>query len=227
MTPSVLRRCLLVFAVLGCLLSLSAQDAGSKVLFLGNSITKHGPKADIDWTGNWGMAASAETKDFVHLVTAALAAKSGEAPEVMVKNIADYERTYLDYNLKTGMKEAIDFQADLIVLAIGENVPRLATPEDVAKFQSSVTKLLTALKGDKQPTLLVRSCFWANASKDDALRQACAAVGGIFVDISALAKDEANYARAERPFKHSGVANHPGDTGMAAIATAIIKGLAE
>jgi len=93
MTPSVLRRCLLVFAVLGCLLSLSAQDAGSKVLFLGNSITKHGPKADIDWTGNWGMAASAETKDFVHLVTAALAAKSGEAPEVMVKNIADYERS--------------------------------------------------------------------------------------------------------------------------------------
>lgn len=227
MSPSLLLRCLFVFAVPGWLLPLSAQDAGRKVLFLGNSITKHGPKADIDWTGNWGMAASAETKDYVHLVTDALAAKSGQAPAVMVKNISDYERTYTAYDLATGMKEAIDFQADIIVLAIGENVPALATPEDISKFQSSVTKLLTILKGERQPTLLVRSCFWANAGKDDALRQACAAVGGIYVDISALARDEANYARSERPFKHAGVANHPGDTGMAAIAAAILKEFAE
>ena len=66
--------------------------AASKILFLGNSITLHSPAPAIGWTGNWGMAASAEHLDYVHLLTADIAAASGEQPTVMVKNIADFER---------------------------------------------------------------------------------------------------------------------------------------
>lgn len=198
-------------------------SAQTKVLFLGNSITKHGPKADIDWSGNWGMAATAEAKDYVHLVTKALTEKAGTAPQVMVKNIADFERAYSGYDIAAKLKEAIDFKADLIILAIGENVPGLKTAEDKTKLQASVTTLLRAMKGEKKPTILVRSCFWANAAKDEALQQACTAVGGIYVNIGSLSKDEANYARSERPYKHAGVANHPGDKGMAAIAAALVK----
>lgn len=199
--------------------------AQTKVLFLGNSITKHGPKKDIDWSGNWGMAASAEANDYVHLVTKALTEKAGAAPEVMVKNIADFERAYSGYDTATKLKEAIEFKADLIILAIGENVPGLKTAEDKTKLQASVTALLRTLKGDRKPTILVRSCFWANAAKDEALQNACTEVGGIYVNISSLGKDEANYGRAERPYKHAGVANHPGDKGMAAIAAALVKAL--
>lgn len=217
---------LIVALVLGCAaLPASAQDGFRKVLFLGNSITKHGPKADIDWSGDWGMAASTEAKDYVHLVALGLAAKTGAAPEVMVRNVADFERGHVGYDIAGKLKEAIEFRADLIILAIGENVPALKTPEEQAAFQGDVIKLLAALKAGGQPTLLVRSCFWANAAKDDALEQACTAAGGVFVDISALAKDERNYARSERPYKHAGVANHPGDHGMAAIASAILKAL--
>lgn len=215
-----------ILVILACLITqASGQSSYRKVLFLGNSITKHGPKADIDWSGNWGMAASAETKDYVHLVTKALTEKQGAAPEVLVKNIADFERAYAGYDTATKLKEAVDFQADLIILAIGENVPGLKTPEDKVKLQESVTKLLTMLKGDQKPTILVRSCFWANAAKDEAIHGACTAVNGVYVDISALSKDEKNYARSERPFKHAGVANHPGDAGMAAIAEVMVKAL--
>lgn len=218
----------LAFILLACFLTPAfAQSSFKKVLFLGNSITKHGPKADIDWSGNWGMAASAEAKDFVHVFTASLAQKQGTAPTILVKNIADFERAHQGYDFATKLKEAIDFQADLIVLAIGENVPALKTPEEKAKLQEAVTKLLTTLKGDRKPVILVRSGFWANAAKDEALHGASDAVGGTFADIGALAKDKSLYGRAEREFKHDGVANHPGDKGMAAIADALMKALAK
>jgi hypothetical protein len=202
-----------------------AQTSFKKVLFLGNSITKHGPKADIDWSGNWGMAASEEAKDYVHVFTKSLSDKQGRAPEILVKNIAEFERSHQGYDFVAKLKEAIDFQADLIVLAIGENVPALKTAEEKTKLQEAVTKLLTTLKGDRQPTILVRSCFWANAAKDEALCGACDAVSGIYADISALAKDKSLFGRAEREFKNAGVANHPGDAGMAAIADALLKAL--
>lgn len=217
-----IHRLLITFLFVCATVHASAQ---TKVLFVGNSITKHGPKKDIDWSGNWGMAASAEANDYVHLVTKALTEKAGAAPEVMVKNIADFERAYSGYDIAAKLKEAIEFKADLIILAIGENVPGLKTAEDKMKLQASVTALLRALKGDRKPAILVRSCFWANAAKDEALQQACAAVDGIYVNIGSLSKDEANYARSERPYKHAGVANHPGDKGMAAIAAALVKAL--
>ena len=217
---------LLVFLILSCAtLPATAQEPFRKVLFLGNSITKHGPKADIDWSGDWGMAASAEARDYVHLVTQGLTVKAGAAPETMVKNIADFERAHAGYDIAGKLREAIDFQADLIIVAIGENMPALKTPEEQAAFQESVTKLLTTLKAGRHSVVLVRSCFWKNAAKDQALQKASAAAGGRFVDISALAGDEGNYARSERPFKHAGVANHPGDKGMAAIAAALLEAL--
>lgn len=215
----------LVAVIVGVTLTADAQSGFRKVLFLGNSITRHGPKADIDWSGNWGMAASAEAKDYVHLVVAGLRESSGREPEFMVNNIADFERAHDGYNISTKLKDAVDFQADLVVLAIGENVRALKTKEDQATFQKSVTRLLSTIKGDRQPTILVRTCFWGNAAKDEALRHACRSVDGILVDIGSLGKDEQNYARSERPFKHAGVANHPGDRGMAAIAAAILKSL--
>jgi hypothetical protein len=216
----------LVFLLFALFVSQSfAQTSFKKVLFLGNSITKHGPKADIDWSGNWGMAASAEAKDYVHVFTKSLTEKQGSAPEILVKNIADFERSHQGYDFAAKLKEAIDFQADLIVLAIGENVPGLKTSEEKTKLQADVTALLKTLRGDRKPTILVRSCFWANAAKDEALRGACDAVSGLFCDLTALSADKSLYGRAEREFKHAGVANHPGDKGMAAIADMLMKTL--
>jgi alpha-galactosidase len=217
-------RLLLVFAaLLSFTAKASAQAQPQKILFVGNSITKHGPKADIDWHGNWGMAATSEDKDYVHVVTKALAAKQGITPMIMVKNVADFERNHVGYDIAGKYADAAAFKADLVILCIGENVAALKTPEARAKYQEQVAALLKTLKSNPKAQIIVRSSFWPSEAKDGAMRLACEAVGGTFVDISTLAKDEQNYARSERPYKHAGVANHPGDRGMAAIAEAIVK----
>lgn len=196
-----------------------------KILFLGNSITRHGPKPDIGWSGNWGMAASSEDKDFVHLVIRGLTREGGPAPDALVKNIAAFERGYGTYDAPAQLADAAAFNPDLIVVAVGENVPALSDEASKVRFSQALVKLLNGITANRRPAIVVRSCFWANAGKDEALKMACREVGGTFVDISALGNDEANRARSEREFSHKGVAAHPGDKGMRAIATAILDAI--
>lgn len=190
----------------------------NRILFLGNSITLHGPLESIGWSGNWGMAASEQSKDYVHLLMKHIAETAQGMPETMVRNVADFERNYGRYNIQGSLREAIDFDADLIIIAIGENVGQLKAEGDEAAFSEAVKNLLTELKSDRNPTVLVRSTFWSDASKNAAMQKACSATGSHYVDLGKLDADEANFARTERKFEHAGVAGHPGDRGMQAIA---------
>jgi hypothetical protein len=78
--------------------------------------------------------------------------------------------------------------------------------------------LLTQFNQHGHPKLFVRSQFWPDAEKDLLLKKACDDAGGIFVDLGKIAIDPTNSARSERQIEHEGVAGHPGDKGMAAIA---------
>jgi lysophospholipase L1-like esterase len=198
-----------------------------KILFLGNSITLHGPAPDIGWLGNWGMAASAADKDYVHLLTGEISKAADGKPEVMVKNIADFERQLDKYDLKTGLKPELDFHADLVIVAIGENAAALTTDEGKARFAASFASLLAELKQHGNPTLIVRSSFWADPPKDQLMERACQEAGGVFVNIAKLGGDETNFARSERKIEHAGVAGHPGDKGMQAIAAALWAAIQE
>lgn len=192
-----------------------------KMLILGNSITLHGPAPKIGWEGNWGMAATAKEKDFVHLLSAKIAKEAGGAPTLKVKNIADFERNLSTYNVAAGLKDELALQADVVVIAIGENVAALNTDEAKATFRKAFTELLQALKKQGKPTIFVRSSFWANPAKDEILQSVCTEAGGVFVDNRKLGADEMNFARSERKIEHAGVGAHPGDKGMQAIADAL------
>ena len=107
-----------------------------RILFLGNSITFVPPTAWCDWKGNWGMAASAEDKDYVHLLAKSIARLTGKNPEIRVANIADFERNYDTYDVLAKFKEHFDFKPDIAIVAIGENVPALS----VGRIQNQVQR---------------------------------------------------------------------------------------
>ncbi|WP_165244264.1 SGNH/GDSL hydrolase family protein [Paludisphaera soli] len=199
-----------------------AEDV-RRILFLGNSLTHHGPKADIDWHGDWGMAATAPEKDYVHLVAAGMAERTGRAPEIRVRNLAEFERHYATWDVEHELKDLFAFDADMVVLAIGENVPGIDSEAAGERFKSGVARILAGARSPKRPIILVRSCFWADEAKDRRLREASDEAGAIFVNAWPLGRDEANAARSERPYKHAGVGGHPGDRGMKALADLILR----
>ncbi|HEX4144120.1 MAG TPA: SGNH/GDSL hydrolase family protein [Pirellulales bacterium] len=196
-----------------------------KLLFLGNSITQHGPKPEIGWTGNWGMAASAQDKDYVHVLATHIGKAAGGEPQILAKNIADFERGHPTYDVAAGMKDELAFRPDVVIVAIGENVPPLDSAEAKTKYRDAFVRLLTTLTKNGHPAIFVRSCFWPNPEKDELMKQAAAETGAIYVDVGALGGDPANAARSERAIEHAGVAGHPGDRGMQAIADALWKAI--
>ena len=69
----------------------------SRILIIGNSITKHGPAPEIGWLGNWGMAASAREKDYFHR----LKSKFESIPEhdsiILTRTVA-FEASFWDFD---------------------------------------------------------------------------------------------------------------------------------
>jgi hypothetical protein len=123
------------------------------------------------------------------------------------------------------LRDFFAFDPDLIVLAIGENTPALDTAKAKAQFKAGVMSLLRCAMAKRHPLVVVRSCFWANPAKDEVLNEAAAEAGAIYVDAGPLGRDPANAARSERSFNHAGVAGHPGDKGMKALADTIVQAI--
>lgn len=192
----------------------------NKILFLGNSITRCKPGGA--WQLDCGCAATAPEKDYAHLVARYIAdANGGRAPAMKADNVYyhdQYEQHYAGYNAEVSMKEFLDWQPDIVVMAIGENIENLDTVAKETAFATSFRDLLSAFKKKSNPAIFVRSRFIRpNPVQDRIMKQCCEAVGGVFVsmDSAGLSGDPLNY----------GALSHPGDRGMKAIADALFEAM--
>jgi alpha-galactosidase len=221
----------------------------NKIVFLGNSMTLHGPKSDIGWSGNWGMAATEQANDYVHRLVTTVNATAGTSLAIdragddtdgtvnNVINIADiYERNYSAYN-SSKLQTEIDYRPNIVVLQFGENLASVSTPSEKAAFKASLENLIGGFKTSSDPMFFVTSYIMSSNSVVDTIKQeVCNAdpMHRVFVDLSGFRNDGTNYAAGEyvgsSPYKglftNGGVLGHPGNKGMKYIADHLYSAMA-
>ena len=197
------------------------QRSGTKrVLFFGNSITRHGPKESIGWSGDWGMAASCREKDYVHLVISELDKKYGTVDYCIAQG-AEWEREYpnTDAVLEEYYTAARDFAADIVIIRIGENIPSEAHERVNCKpYLDQAVKFFA-----QNATQVIMTDLFYDSAKNNVFSEVAEENGYTFVHLTDLENDERTMALGL--FEHDGVAHHPGDFGMQCIAERIVAKL--
>jgi len=191
--------------------------AGRRIMFVGNSITRHSPKPDIGWVHDWGMAASDISRDYVHLLIRRIRELEPNA-EFCIAQMADWERQYWQgMSILEQYREAAAFNPDVIIMRVVENVPRDRLDEH--PFAPCYEELLGFLNPTGRARIIITTSFWPAGGVDEAIRLVARRSGHPLVELGDLGvQDE---MKAIGLFEHAGVAAHPGDAGMAAIADAI------
>jgi len=182
---------------------------------IGNSITWHSYRPSIGWYGDWGMAASAQENDFVHRLLSMLEERQG-ATDLCIAQLADWEREYAKGDaVLSAFSPARDFEADTIVIRLGENMPKDSAPASKPYFRQMIRYFITP----KTKRVVLTDCFWQNSAKDEMIREIAHEDGYLFCSLGDLEKDEANMAIGQ--YEHRGVSLHPSDAGMEQIAKKI------
>ena len=194
---------------------LGNNDAGIRILVVGNSITRHGPNKEIGWERDWGMAASAPEKDFVHRLYAKIK-ESGKNIYMRISQCADWEVNIADEKYFLNYKADKDFGADIIVFRLGENI----ACENRPFFKNATERFISYLKGEKARVIFT-TCFWKNGVVDNAIREIAKYNGCSCIELGDLGDN--SEMRATGEFEHTGVAAHPSDKGMENIAERIFK----
>lgn len=196
------------------------ENNGLRVLLLGNSITLHGPKTEIGWYGNWGMAASCEEKDYVHRLMAAIRKKRDDCA-FCVCQVAAWEKNYKDGSrLLSDYQDARSFGADVIVVRFLENCPY--SDFDAIAFKRELDVLLHYLDPAGKAKTILTTAFWHHPG-DQTMEEYAAEKALPIVPLGDLGEDDS--MKAIGLFAHQGVAIHPGDLGMEQIAARIFAAL--
>ncbi len=198
------------------------ENGGKRLLFVGNSITRHAPLDSIGWSGDWGMAASCPENDYVHRVAAMVRSVSAP-PAVCICQAAAWERAY-----KTGVEtyplyeSAREFAADVIVVRLIENCA--VEDFDAAAYKAALDGLLAYLDKSGRAKTILTTGFWPHVG-NPAIREYAAEKALPCAVLDDLGPQPE--MRADGLFEHAGVAAHPGDRGMQAIAQRIFEKLKE
>lgn len=199
-----------LFIAVACIFpALPSRAQAPRLLVLGNSLVFSVPSAS--WSGTWGVAASAPEKDFAHLLASRLGA------ELTTDTIYPFEQQYAApdaWRARIGAHATSG--ARWVVLKLGDNVDTSNLPA----FEAALGEMIDTLRGDAT-VICVGTWYRRPVDVDASIARTCTAHGARFVSIADLYYDFSNHALSERFYESSGVGSHPGDKGMAEIASRV------
>jgi xylan 1,4-beta-xylosidase len=203
-----------------CLANIASAEY--RILFIGDSITLHPPKASLQWTNFHGMAASAPEKDYVHLVLSDLRkAMPGTTIKELIPGGVGWVKGAL-----TKLRELQGFHPNFVVVQLGEHE---LTDGRLPRLEKDYEGLLKGLLAFEGHPVVIGTGLW-NPQTDDApyageieqvettMAHVARDLGVFFVSVQDLARDPACYGYG----KVRGVQWHPNDKGMQGYATRIV-----
>lgn len=200
-------------------------------LAIGNSLTRHGA-CSYWWHSSNGMAASDLEHDYFHIVLRHLEHKygkvHGEALGLSTWEVQSHDRDETFFMFDPYLNEELD----LVTIQLGENAGNLDT------FESDFESLINYIKSKcPKARIIVIGDFWTNANRDEMKIQAADRTNVEYVSLEGI-KDNPDYYAGmgtivydddgnPHQIDHEGVAGHPGDQGMEAIANRVITAIDE
>ena len=185
------------------------ENSKLRILFVGNSITKHAPRPSIGWHRDCGMAASSVDCDYVHLMVRRIMEKYDKNVSYGIAQVARYEREFFECGPERDYAAAREFGADIVVMFFGANVQKdYDTMENPPKtFAQAYGDMRNYLASPK--TAVYHSMgFYIRPVLEAGKLEVADKYGDTYIDISDI--------RA-LPETH-GEFNHPSDLGMQMIA---------
>ena len=194
------------------------ENSKIKILFVGNSITKHAPKPSIGWERDCGMAASDLAHDYVHLILQKIMDKYDENASFAIAQVAPYERGFFECTPDRDYEAAKNFGADIVIMFYGANVQKsydtMGNPpktfgrayEDMRNYLASSDSAVYHSMG-----------FFIRPVLDAEKLSVAKKYGDHFIDIS----DIRTLAETHGEF------NHPSDLGMQMIADRFFEAIEE
>ena len=171
------------------------------------------------------MAASEMEKDYVHLLAGHILEKEDAC--IMVNQLATWEMKITEMGLAYSKEEALPladaaraFSPDLLIFRLGENIKSPTDAGGQSRMETAIEDLVRHIcKGETK--IIFTTCFWKHDVVDEAIRAVAKRMDMPLIELGDLGEDDAYMAVGL--FEHGGVAHHPGDLGMAAIAERIYK----
>lgn len=211
------------FLLLSCsrnnqdVIEISSKRQSLNILILGNSVLRHPPSASLGWYGDWGMAATAPEKDFLHLYSNILKTNSKFVDvQITSQNISTWETSMqLNQNI---LEELNGHHFDLIIIRLGENVGFNIN------YSSELQALINKFRNGNTK-VIITGTIWKNNFVENTHKSIAAKENYNFVSFDKFRSNSSNFSFGR--FQNTAVAAHPSDQGMNEIANLLVEATLE